>query len=147
MIVEIPAVITMCEQFVTEVDFFSIGSNDLTQYLFAVDRNNPAIAHLYNPLHPAVLRVIHQLVSVAKTANIPVSICGEMASDPDGCVLLTGIGIHLLSIQAPLIPTIKERLSHFTLLETEKIAQAAMKMSSVQQVREAISSFLAERKT
>ena len=147
MIVEIPAVITMCEQFVTEVDFFSIGSNDLTQYLFAVDRNNPAIAHLYNPLHPAVLRVIHQLVSVAKEANIPVSICGEMASDPDGCVLLTGIGVHLLSIQAPLIPTIKERLSHFTLLETEKIAQAAMQMSSVQQVREAIASFLAERKT
>lgn len=138
MMFEVPAAVLLCEQFAHEVDFFSIGSNDLTQYVLAVDRNNPHIAHLYDPLNPAVLRLIEYLVRVADQYNIPIELCGELASDIDGCVILVGMGLRQLSMNAALIPLIKERLSQVALPDIENLARQALQMSSAQEVRELV---------
>ena len=138
MMFEVPSAFLICEKFMSEIDFCSIGSNDLTQYVLAVDRNNPQISDLYDPLHPAVLNLIQKLVQTADKHNKPVELCGEMASDPDGCVILVGLGISSLSMNAPLIPVVKKRLSEISLPETQSLAQKALNSSSPAEVREMI---------
>ena len=141
MMFEVPGAVLTCEQFLPEIDFCSIGSNDLTQYVLAVDRNNPYIAHLYDPLHPAVLKMIQLLVAACEKANKPLGLCGEMASDPYGCVILIGLGLRFLSMNAPLIPQVKERLSLIELKEAETLAHAALKADSAQEVRKYLFDF------
>lgn len=138
---EIPAAMVMHRQFVPEVDFLSIGSNDLTQYVLAVDRNNPHVAHLYDPLDPAVLILLSELINYANENNKPIELCGEMASDPDGCIILVGLGLRNLSMNSALIPVVKERLSCLTVEQAETLADHALMASSAQEVRENISSF------
>ena len=128
------------DQFMSEIDFCSIGSNDLTQYVLAVDRNNPQISNLYDPLHPAVLKLIHMLVNVARKHNKPVELCGEMASDPDGCIILIGLGINALSMNPPLIPVIKKKLSEISISSAKNLAIEALNASSPEQVRKMIRS-------
>ena len=103
-------------------DFFSIGTNDLTQYTIGVDRENPAVAPLYNEFHLAVLRMIENTIVNAKKANIPVAVCGEMASRKESVIVLAGMGIRELSMSPKQIPLIKETLSQFTLKELQTIS-------------------------
>jgi len=132
----------ICEKFLNEIDFCSIGTNDLTQYVLAVDRNNQNIADLYDPLHPAVLKLIDKLVKAAKKYQKPVEICGEMASDPDGCVILAGLGIISLSMNAPLIPVIKKRLSEISITDARSLAERALEVNSPREVRNLIRKYL-----
>ena len=138
MMFEVPSTFLICEKFISEIDFCSIGSNDLTQYVLAVDRNNPQISKLYDPLHPAVLKLIKSLVTTADENHKNVELCGEMASDPDGCVILVGLGIKSLSMNAPLIPVIKKRLSEISLSSAKSLAEKALVASSPIEVRSMI---------
>ena len=138
MMFEVPSAFLICDKFMSEIDFCSIGSNDLTQYVLAVDRNNPQIADLYDPLHPAVLQLIHRLVQTAEKHQKSVELCGEMASDPDGCVILVGLGINSLSMNAPLIPVVKKRLSEISLPDAKILAQKALNATSPEEVRNLI---------
>jgi len=103
-------------------DFFSLGTNDLTQYTIGVDRENPAVAPLYNEFHLAVLRMIENTIKQAKAANISVAVCGEMASRKESVIVLAGMGIRQLSMSAKQIPVIKETLSQFTMKELQTIS-------------------------
>ena len=103
-------------------DFFSLGTNDLTQYTLGVDRENPAVAPLYNEFHLAVLRMIKHTINSASEANIPLSVCGEMAGRKESAIILAGMGVRSLSMSPKQIPVIKETLSQFTISELTNIS-------------------------
>jgi phosphotransferase system enzyme I (PtsP) len=107
------------------VDFFSVGTNDLTQYLLAVDRNNTQVAQLYDTLHPAVLRAIRQVVREAHAAARPVSVCGEMAGDPAAALLLLGMGIDSLSMSAASLLRVKWVVRTFTQVKMRALLEEA----------------------
>ncbi len=107
MMIEVPAAALQAEDFAKKVDFFSIGTNDLTQYTLAAERGNSRVAALYSPFHPAVLALIQKVIAAAHRENIPVGVCGEFASDFEGAALLCGYGIDLLSVNPPAIPRLK----------------------------------------
>lgn len=115
MMVEIPAAVYQTRELARQVDFLSVGSNDLTQYLLAVDRNNPRVADLYDYLHPAVLHALKKVVDDAHLEGKPVSICGEMAGDPAAAVLLMAMGFDSLSMNATNLPKVKWLLRQITL--------------------------------
>ena len=139
---EVPAAFFISHKMMSEIDFCSIGSNDLTQYVLAVDRNNSNISDIYDPLHPAVLQMIKHLTKNCAKVSMPLELCGEMASDPDGSVILVGLGLRQLSMSASLIPLVKERMSMFTLAEAEEIADFALnEAASAMEVRQKISRF------
>lgn len=98
MMVELPSVVETMEAFATEADFFAVGANDLVQYMLGVDRSNKRVAAYYRPEHPAVLRVLAKVATLTEDLNTPISICGEMAHDPEMIPFLLGIGIRRLSI-------------------------------------------------
>ncbi|HVG21037.1 MAG TPA: phosphoenolpyruvate--protein phosphotransferase, partial [Blastocatellia bacterium] len=104
VMIEVPAAAMMADLFAREADFLSIGTNDLTQYMLAVDRANENVAHLYQPLHPAILRTISHLVRAAEAAHVPLELCGEMAADPVQATALIGLGIRTLSLVPASIP-------------------------------------------
>ncbi|BBI73335.2 hypothetical protein HAALTHF_29030n [Vreelandella aquamarina] len=101
VMIEVPATIYQMDALAKRVDFFSVGSNDLTQYLLAVDRNNPRVSSLYDALHPALLGALQELAQDAKRLNKPISLCGELAGDPAGALLLMAMGFTSLSMNAP----------------------------------------------
>ena len=106
--------------------FFSLGTNDLTQYTIGIDRENPSVAPLYNEFHLAVLRMIEMTIRNAKNANIPISVCGEMAGRKESAIILAGMGIRQLSMSPKQIPVIKETLSQFTIQELENISSRSL---------------------
>jgi phosphotransferase system enzyme I (PtsP) len=110
VMVEVPAAVYQVRRFARRVDFISVGSNDLTQYLLAVDRNNPRVAGLYAPYHPSVLRALEYIADEAHKENVQVSICGEMASDPCGAILLMAMGYDVLSMNSTNIPRVKSAI-------------------------------------
>jgi phosphotransferase system enzyme I (PtsI) len=110
VMIEVPGAALTADALARDCDFFAIGTNDLTMYTLAIDRGDDQVAHLYNPLHPAVLRLIQFAAEAAHRAGIPVSLCGEMAGDPRCTVLLLGLGIRELSMAAGSIPRVKERV-------------------------------------
>jgi phosphotransferase system enzyme I (PtsP) len=112
VMIEVPAAVYQIRQFASQVDFLSVGSNDLTQYLLAVDRNNRRVANLYQPFHPAVLRVVEDIAVAAREADIPLSICGEMAGDPRSALLLMAMGYDTLSMSASSLLRVKWVLRH-----------------------------------
>lgn len=124
--IEIPAAALIAEDLAKEVDFFSIGTNDLTQYTLAADRLNENVAHLYQPTHPAVLRLINRTIRAAHENHIPVSICGETASDPILATIFIGMGIDELSIAPKLIPLIKCAIRLITMDRAKDIAARVM---------------------
>ena len=111
---EVPAAAVSIHNLLDEVDFVSIGSNDLVQYLMAADRDNPKVSHLCQPLSPAVLQVLAGTIRACREAHKPVTLCGEMAGSPRAFVLLFGMGLRSFSMSPAFIPTIKELTSHLT---------------------------------
>ena len=135
IMIEVPSAVIMAEVLARHVDFFSIGTNDLIQYALAIDRDNEHVAYLFQPFHPAVLRMIHSVVNAAKNAGIGVSICGEMAGDPFCLPFLLGLGLEELSMNARAIPLIKNIVRSITLEEANADFENVMKLNTAKEVR------------
>jgi phosphotransferase system enzyme I (PtsI) len=134
IMIEVPSAAIIAEALARECDFFAIGTNDLTQYTLAVDRGNEHVAHLYDPLHPAVLALIHSSVRGAASEGIPISVCGEMASNPLAVPILMGLGIEELSGAPGAIPLIKEVVRGLDAGEVASDARAARAAGTAQEV-------------
>lgn len=133
--IEIPSAALMADQLARECDFFSIGTNDLTQYVLAVDRISKSVAHLYQPTHPAVLRLIKMTVDGAHAAGIPVCVCGEMAGVPRQALLLVGLGLRDLSMPPKALPEVKAALRAVTLDALESLALEALRLHTAEEVQ------------
>jgi phosphotransferase system enzyme I (PtsP) len=130
--IEVPAAVYQTRELARQVDFLSVGSNDLTQYLLAVDRNNPRVADLYDYLHPAVLQALQSVVRDAHAEGKPVSICGEMAGDPAAAVLLMAMGFDSLSMNATNLPKVKWMLRQINLSMAKDLLAQLMKNDNPQ---------------
>ncbi len=130
MMVEVPSVAIMSNIYAKEVDFFAIGSNDLVQYTLAVDRTNPKVTHLYKPTNPAVLCLISNIVKAAEKNNIEVCICGEIAGDIKYTIMLLGLGLRELSMNAVLIPAVKNIIRNVSYSEVRKLIKPLLSMKS-----------------
>ena len=135
IMVEVPSAVWLAPRLVREVDFFSIGTNDLIQYLLAADRNNPKVANLYEPLHPAVLSAIAEVVNVARGAGKEVCICGEMASDPLTTLLLVGLGLDQLSLSPLFIPVVRKIVREVDYRVARRIARDVLQMVNVKEIK------------
>lgn len=145
VMVEVPSMIFMLPQLAGRVDFISIGSNDLTQYLLAVDRNNTRVAGLYDSLHPAMLRALSVIARDAQSAGLDIGLCGEMAGDPMCVAVLVGLGYHHLSMNARSVARVKYLLRHITLEEAQALAQRSLEAQLVTEVRHQIAAFMERR--
>jgi len=135
MMLEVPAAAVAIEAILGVVDFVSIGSNDLVQYLMAADRDNPKVSHLCQPLSPAVLRILNHVIRACNAAGKPVTLCGEMAGQPQAFVLLLGMGLRSFSMSPAFIPSIKELASHLTQPRAEAILSHVLKLKTTAYVR------------
>jgi phosphotransferase system enzyme I (PtsI) len=129
VMIEIPGAALAADALAQVADFFAIGTNDLTMYTLAIDRGDEQVAHLYNPLHPAVLRLIQFTTEAALRARIPISVCGEIAGDPRYAALLLGLGIRELSMAAASLPRVKQRIRSLDLLAATRFARQVMDQS------------------
>jgi phosphotransferase system enzyme I (PtsI) len=143
--IEIPSAAVTSDILAKECDFFSIGTNDLIQYLLAIDRVNDRIAHLYEPTHPAVLRTLKMIVDEAHKQKIKVSVCGEMAGDPVYVPLLLGLGVDELSMTPPLLPAVKYLVRAMKIAEAKKLAQTALQLTSPKEIYALADTFCRER--
>ena len=134
IMIEVPSAALTAGVLAAECDFFSIGTNDLTQYTLAVDRGNERVAHLYDALHPAVLQLIHLSVRAANDAGIPVSVCGEMATNPLAVPILVGLGLSELSGTPAAIPVVKEIVRALDTALVEADARAALRARTAAEV-------------
>ena len=134
VMIEVPSAIFLAEHFAHEADFFSLGTNDLTQYLLAVDRANEYVNYLFDSLHPGVLRAIKMLVDAAHSAQIPVTVCGEMASNPAQALVLLGLGLYDLSMTPSAIPLIKRVIRAVDLTDARTIAAHALMLKTPTEV-------------
>ena len=134
IMIEVPATIFLLEELATRVDFFSVGSNDLTQYLLAVDRNNARVANLYDAYHPAVLRALFEISKRSSQYLVPLSLCGELASEPAGALLLLAMGYDKLSMNPHNIARIKWVVRHIEFKRAKVILEHALKLSTAKQV-------------
>ena len=140
IMVEVPAAAVLAEQMAAEADFLSIGTNDLIQYLLAVDRDNAAVAPLYQQFNPAVLRTIRHIIDAGHKKGIWVGMCGEMAGDPLAKVLLIGLGIDELSVIPSVLPEIKKIILSIKYKEAKRVADKVLTMSTDQEIRDHLSS-------
>jgi len=140
IMIEVPSAAVLADVLAPQVDFFSIGTNDLAQYTLAVDRTNETVAHLANPLHPAVIRLIHQVIQAAHRHNKWVGLCGEMAGDTQAVPLLLGLGLDEFSMAAVSIPSVKALLRTISKTQAQEIAQRCLELPSLQRVRDFLSS-------
>jgi phosphotransferase system enzyme I (PtsI) len=132
--IEVPSAAILAEQLAKEVDFFSIGTNDLVQYTLAADRNNETVASLYSPGDPAVLRLIDQVVKAARKHGVAVNVCGEMSGEPLYTMLLLGLGLRQLSLTPHNIPEIKKVIRTVTVAEATAVAQEALRLETARDV-------------
>ncbi|MGE5543209.1 MAG: putative PEP-binding protein, partial [Bacillota bacterium] len=140
IMVEIPSAAVMARSLGREVDFFSIGTNDLTQYTMAVDRTNEKVARLYDALHPSVVRMIAMVADGARENGIWAGMCGELAGDPLATGLLVGLGLTELSASMPLVPRVKENVRRLTMKTAHEIADRVMAMDTAGEIREYLTS-------
>jgi len=138
IMIEVPSAALMADVFAPEVDFFSIGTNDLTQYTIAIDRGHPALASMHDGLHPAVLRLIAKTIESAHKFGKRADICGELGSDPVAIPILIGLGMDELSVSIPAVPTVKAQVRTLNLEDIKPLAQRALACSTAQEVRELV---------
>ena len=144
VMVEVPAAVYQVRRFARRVDFISVGSNDLTQYLLAVDRNNPRVADLYVSYHPAVLRALNFIASEAHKENVPVSICGELASEPGGALLLMAMGYDMLSMNATNLPKVKSTIRSVSKEDADELLAEVLSMDDADRIIKLINERLTE---
>ena len=138
IMVEIPAAALLADVLAPEVDFFSIGTNDLTQYTLAAERGNPAVAALGDALHPAVLQLIQRVAEAAHRHGKWVGVCGELGGDPLAAAILLGLGIDELSMSAPAIPKIKALIRRLDAAGAERLARSVLGLAMAGEVRAAV---------
>ncbi len=133
--IEVPAAAIAADILATEAEFFSIGTNDLIQYALAVDRGNPSVADLYQPLHPAILRMLKIVFDSARKADLPVSLCGEMAAEPEFTALLLGLGLREFSVQPRALGPVREAIRRADMAPAGALAEAALRSATAEEVR------------
>jgi len=141
---EVPAAAVSIDALLEEVDFVSIGSNDLVQYLMAADRDNPKVTHLCQPLSPPVLRVLTNIIAACKAADVPVTLCGEMAGSPRAFVLLFGMGLRSFSMSPAFVPMIKDLAQHLTRKRAEQVLRRALRIRTTAGVQRFMAAQIAE---
>jgi phosphotransferase system enzyme I (PtsI) len=135
---EVPSAALVADLLAPEVDFFSVGTNDLIQYLLAVDRTDPRVSALYEPLHPAVLRTLERIATAARVHDRPLSVCGEMAGQPTEAVLLVGLGFRALSMAPSAIPRVKEALRAVRASDARALARRCLSLSTCAEIEAAV---------
>jgi phosphotransferase system enzyme I (PtsI) len=134
--IEVPAAAALADVMLKEVDYVSIGTNDLIQYYLAVDRSNEFVSYLFKPFHPAVIRLIRSVIQAARKAEKDVIVCGEMAADTPSAIVLLGFGLRTFSMNPIFIPRIKKALRSVECRTAEKIAEETLKLRSAQEIEE-----------
>ena len=145
IMIEVPSAALIADMLATEADFFAIGTNDLIQYSLAIDRSNESVSYLYEPLHPAILRLIKSVIEAGKNAGIPVSMCGEMASDPIYAVVLLGLGLEIFSMNPSNIPVVKNVIRSVRYRDCRRIAEVALQKKTAQEIEEFVIESVAMR--
>src|SRR5438128_2513970 len=145
IMIQVPSAALIADMLATESDFFSIGTNDLIQYSLAIDRSNENVGYLYEPLHPALLRLIKGVIDAGKRGGIPVSLCGEMASDPIYAVVLLGLGLEIVSMNPSAIPVIKNLIRSVRYRDCRRIAELALQKKTAQEIEEFVIESVAMR--
>jgi phosphotransferase system enzyme I (PtsI) len=145
IMIEVPSAVMMADRLAEEVDFFSIGTNDLIQYAMAIDRVNERVTYLYDPLHPAILRLIKYVVDAGHKAGIKVAMCGEMAGDPAYSMILLGLGLDELSMTPLAIPRVKRIIRRTTLKESKELLDTVMTFSTVWEIEEYVRHYMVEK--
>ncbi len=135
MMVEVPAAVMMLDHFAEEVDFLSIGTNDLIQYTLAVDRSNKDVVQLYNAADPAVLKLIIMAIEAAARKKVPINMCGQMSGNPTYTMLLLGLGLRRFSVAPSAIPEIKNVVRHVTLEQCKSVADKALSMENAREIK------------
>jgi phosphotransferase system enzyme I (PtsP) len=144
VMIEVPSAVYQVREIARRVDFLSVGTNDLTQYLLAVDRNNSRVAESYDALHPAVLRALVQVVEGGHAEHKPVSVCGEMAGDPASAILLVGMEVDSLSMSVANLPRIKWVVRNFTSGRARRLLAEALSFETASMIRSNLNSVLEE---
>jgi phosphotransferase system enzyme I (PtsI) len=145
IMIEVPSAYFLADELAREVDFFSIGTNDLIQYLLAVDRGNEYISNLYQQFHPAVIRAIKHIAEAAHSNKIKISVCGEMASDPLATPVLIGLGIDELSVIPSLFPEIKQVIRKTNFEDAKKLCEELLKSGSEEKIRHMIEKYYKDK--
>ena len=145
IMIEVPSAAIIADMLATEADFFAIGTNDLIQYSLAIDRANENVSYLYEPLHPAILRLVKGVIDAGKKHGIPVSMCGEMASDPIYAIVLLGLGLEIFSMNPSSIPVIKNVIRAVKYRECRRIAEQALYRKTAQEIEEFVIESVAMR--
>jgi phosphotransferase system enzyme I (PtsI) len=143
IMIEVPSAALTIDLLALESDFVSIGTNDLIQYTLAVDRTDDRVSHMYEPLHPAILRVLRQVAKGAARRGVPVAVCGEMAADPALVPLLTGLGLREFSMSPAAIPVAKQVVRSLRLADTMPLASRALKAATAAEVEKVLAESLA----
>ncbi|HYU24573.1 MAG TPA: phosphoenolpyruvate--protein phosphotransferase, partial [Thermoanaerobaculia bacterium] len=145
IMVEVPSAAVIADILAQEADFFAIGTNDLIQYSLAIDRSNENVSYLYEPLHPALLRLIKGVIDAGKKAGIPVSMCGEMAADPIYAIVLIGLGLEIFSMNPSSVPVIKNVIRSVRYRDCRRIAEMALTKRTAQEIEEFVIESVATR--
>jgi phosphotransferase system enzyme I (PtsI) len=147
VMIEVPSAAFTADLFAVESDFLTIGTNDLIQCCLAVDRTDERVSHLYEPLHPAILRLIRHICRAAAKHNVPLSVCGEMASDPAMLALLVGMGLTRFSMTPAAIPVARRVIEEMDARELRLVAARALKLHSAPEIEQLLTDALTNRRT
>lgn len=142
MMLEVPAAAVMIDRLLAHVDFVSIGSNDLVQYLTAADRDNPKVSHLCQALCPAVLRVLQHVISTCCEEKKPVAVCGEMAGSPRAFPLLLGMGLRTFSMSSSFIPAIRDLAAHVSVSEAQAVLKEALGLETSKEIHDLMDAYV-----
>ncbi len=145
VMIEVPSAVIIADKLAREVDFFSIGTNDLIQYALAIDRVNEKVTYLYEPLHPAVLRMLKQVVEAGHRAGIPVAMCGEMAGEPLYTLILLGLGLDEMSMNPLAMPQIKRIIRGATMKESRRLLREVLNYASAEEIRRQVFAYMKDR--